>query len=93
MAKFKGLEGLSKKMDQMARFVEELDGVITTVSFDPHDPGSIDRAIAKMEAGIDAKAASYGSNDWVGKIVTQTKEHFRARILEKAAQKRLEQND
>jgi len=93
MAKFKGLDQLTKKIEALSAFAKELDGDIAKVSFDPDDPGSIDRAIAEVEVAIDAKAASYGSNDWVEKIVVQVKENFRARILERAAAARLERDD
>lgn len=93
MARFTGLDKLTKKMDGLAKFAKELDGELCKVSYDPHDPGSIDRAIADMESAIDARAASYGSNDWVEKIARQAKEVLRSRLLDSAAEKRLEKND
>jgi len=93
MAKFTGLDQLSKKMQGLAKFIKELDGELVKVSYDPDDPGSIERAIVTMETAVNEKAASYGSNDWVENTVVKVKEGLRARILESAAQKRLQKND
>jgi hypothetical protein len=93
MIKISGLDKLSKKIDEMAEFAKELDGDICKVSFDPDDPSSIDRAVVAMESAIDAKAATYRSNDWIDNVVTKAKESFRARILEKAAEARTKRED
>lgn len=93
MIKVTGLDKLSKQIDDMAKFTNELDGEICKISFDPCDPGSIDRAIVATEAAIDAKAAGYRSNDWVNDIAAKAKESFRAQILQKAAEARIGKDD
>lgn len=39
MIKITGLDKLTRKMDQLAKFAKEVDGELATVSFDPTDPG------------------------------------------------------
>lgn len=90
MIKITGLDELTRKMDQLAKFAEEVDGELATVSFDPVDPGSIETAISEMEAAIDQKAVSYENNDMVADLVEQMKANLREQILEKAAAARLE---
>ena len=93
MIKITGLDALSKRMDQLAKFAEEVDGELAIVSFDPTDPGSIETAISEMEAAIDQKALSYENNDMVADLVEQMKANLREQILEKAAAARLEGGD
>ena len=52
MFKITGLDALTKKMDQLASFAEEVDGELATVSFDPTDPSSIETAISEMEGRL-----------------------------------------
>lgn len=90
MIKITGLDKLTRKMDQLAIFAEEVDGELASVSFDPTNPGSIETAISEMEAAIDQKAVSYENNDMVANLVEQMKANLREQILEKAATARLE---
>lgn len=87
--KIKGLEAISKKMDQLAKFAGELNGLIARVSFDPHDPGSIEAAIQELNAAVDDRASSYGRNDWVENVAEQLKERGRSAIISKAESARL----
>lgn len=90
MIKITGLDNLTKKMDELAKFAEEVDGELATVSFDPTNPASIEVAISEMEAAIDQKAVSFENNDMVADLVEQMKANLREQILEKAAAARLE---
>lgn len=90
MINITGFDELNRKMDQLAKFGEEVDGELANVSFDPTDPGSIEIAISEMEAAIDQKALSYVNNDMVANLVDKMKANFREQILEKAAAARLE---
>nr|WP_315384359.1 hypothetical protein [uncultured Sphingomonas sp.] len=90
MIKITGIEQLTGKMDQLAKFAEEVDGEFATASFDPADPGSIEMAISDMEAAIDQKAFSYSNNDMVANLVVRIKASLREQILERAAAARLE---
>lgn len=89
MIKITGMDKLKRKTDELGRFSRDIDGHVGEVSYDPSDPGSIERAIQTMEAMIDEKSAPYASNDWIQSLAARSKEHFRAGILEQAAAKRL----
>lgn len=88
--KITGLDKLTRKMDELSKFANDIDGHLGQVKFDPSDPGDIERAIAEMETMVDQRASSYGRNDAVQNIADQMKESYRRAILEKAAAKRLE---
>lgn len=45
----RGLDKLLKELDQAQKALARLDGTLTTVEFDPDQPGSIQAAISKME--------------------------------------------
>ncbi|MCS3731221.1 hypothetical protein [Bradyrhizobium betae] len=90
MAKVTGFGELAKKMDELAKFTEELNGEIARVAFDPSDPSSIEAAIQELNNAIDAKAARYERNDWAANVAEQVKEWGRSKILERAAAARLE---
>lgn len=86
----KGLDELMRKMKELEKAISALDGEITSVGFDPHDPQSIELAIQKMEAAIDERVGDYGNNDMVQGIVGEMKERYREAILERAATARNE---
>jgi len=88
-----GLDQLQKTLETVERAMAELDGELGTVSFDPEDPASIDRAIKQAESLIDERVGRYADNDMVSEIVESAKEQFRSSILERAAQARLENDD
>jgi hypothetical protein len=90
MITISGLDRLTRQMDELSKFSEEVDGELATVSFDPTDAASIEAAISEMEAAIDQKAIPYEGNDMVSDLVEQMKENLRDQILEKAAAARLE---
>lgn len=90
---FKGLNELTRKMDELQKATAALDGDITSVNFDPHDPQSIEIAVQQMEAAIDERVGDYSRNDLVQNLVTQIKEQYRQRILEKAASARAGEGD
>jgi hypothetical protein len=93
IVKIKGLDDLSRKMKELERAVSALDGDIGIVSFDPHNPQSIELAIQRMETAIDERVGDYRNNDMVENIVSQTKEHYRQAILDRAAVARNEEGD
>lgn len=90
MVKVTGLEQLEGELRGLSQALEELDGELGSVRFDPHDPSSIDAAIKKMEAILDSKTAPFLGNDTVDAVVGEMKAHFREAIVEKAAEARLE---
>lgn len=88
--KITGLDKLSRKMDELSKFGSDIDGRLGEVSFDPNDPGDIERAIAEMESMVDERASSYPRNDAIQNIAGQMKEKYRQAILNKAEASRLE---
>jgi hypothetical protein len=86
----KGLDDLTRKLKELGEATSALDGDITQVSFDPHDPASIEAAIQQMEAAIDERVSSYTHNDLVMGISGELKEKYRTAILERAIATRLE---
>lgn len=91
--KITGLDELARKMNELKSALAALDGEIGTVTFDPHDPQSIEIAIQKMEAAIDERVSGYRNNDMVQGMVEQAKARYREAILERAAAARNEGGD
>jgi hypothetical protein len=85
----KGLDALSRQLDEFGKAAAALDGDIVSLSFDPDDPQSLRRAINDMERAVDAKASRYRSNPLAADLVKQTKAHFRAAIQDKARKAKL----
>ena len=86
----KGLKDLARKMAHLQKATSALDGDITSVRFDPHDPQSIELAIQRMEAAIDERIGSHGRDDMIDGIVGEMKERYRLAIIERAAAARAE---
>ncbi len=93
MFKIKGLDTLIKKTKQLSSFTQEIDGELANVSFDPHDPISIEAAIHKAHDAIESKAQGYEKNAWIGALVEELKENAREQILNRAATARMENNN
>ena len=89
----KGLNEFSRKLDELQKATAALDGDITSVNFDPHDPQSIELAIQRMEAAIDERVGNYRGNDLVQNLVVEIKERYRQQILERAESARAEKDD
>ena len=93
MFKITGLDQLTKQLEQAQAALDELDGELGEVNFDPHDPGSIESAIQKANGMLDAKAATWANNPLVAQVIEGMKEQYREAIIERAAAARLEAND
>lgn len=90
MLKIKGLDKLTRELDQLQKALAEVDGELGNVSFNPNDPASIEAAIVASEQMIDDRLGSYASNSTVRSIAADMKEKIREGIIERAAQARLE---
>jgi hypothetical protein len=88
-----GLDALMRKLKELEKAAAALDGDIAKVSFDPHDPQSIDLAIRQMESDVDERVADFRTNEMVQNIAENLKEQGRRVILERAATARLERGD
>lgn len=93
MVKITGLDGVSKSLNEASKALEGLQENLGSVSFDPHDPASIDRAMREVDAMVDDKLGDYSSNAIIGPLAEQMKEQYRAAIRERAAAARLEADD
>lgn len=85
-----GLYELQQEIEEAQQAMQEVDGELGTVSFDPEDPGSIEAAIAEIGRLIDAKLCRYAGNFMIGPMIDGLKQQYRESILEKAAAARLE---
>jgi thiamine biosynthesis lipoprotein ApbE len=87
MLKIEGLGKLEKQLKDAQRAFSSLNGTITSLSFDPEDPRSVQDAIRKMETAIDRKAAPYRNNSLVSGVVSEMKASYRKEILARCQKK------
>ena len=90
MFKIEGLDKLQKELAEAQQAMEDVNGELGSVTFDPGDPSSIEAAIAQAGKLIDDKLGPYANNSIVGPMIDSLKEQYREGILEKAAAARLE---
>jgi len=93
MFKITGLDKLTKQLDQAQQALNELDGDLVTLNFNPNDPGSIEAAIQQLNTVIDAKIAPWADNPLVSQVAEGMKEQYREAIIERAAAARLESDE
>lgn len=91
--KISGLDALARRMKELGQALADLDGDITQVRFNPHEPESIELAIQQVYDAVDERVSSYAHNDIVVAIADEMKEKYREAILAKAAAARLEQGN
>ena len=60
--KITGLDLLTRKIKELEKAVDSLDGDIASLTFNPHDPQSIERAIQELNASVDEKIAGCAQN-------------------------------
>ena len=93
MFKITGLDKLTSDLEDAQKAMAGIDGDLGSVSFDPHDPASIEAAIQKAERIIDERVGSYASNPMVGPLIEGMKEQYRQGILDKAGAARIGEDD
>lgn len=81
---------LTKELEQAERALKRLDGILTTVEFDPDEPASIQVAINRMEVEVDSCVSSYRRNPLVSQLTDSIKENLADQIRERAARERSE---
>lgn len=86
--KITGFDTLQKNLADAQKALAALDGELGSVNFNPHDPSSIEAAIAEVERMVDERLGAYASNPIVGPLAEQMKEKYREGILVKAAEAR-----
>lgn len=90
MIKITGLDKLQKELKEAEQALNELDGELGVVNFDPHDPASIEAAVQSVMKMIDSRIEPYADNPVVGSLADQMKENYRENILQKAAEARFQ---
>jgi len=93
MLKITGLDNLQNQLNAVQQALRTLEGQLATVSFDPHDPSSIEVAIQTAYKMVDDRAGSYTSHPLVGSLVEQMKAACRENILQKATDARLQSKE
>lgn len=93
MIKITGLDKLQRELNEASKAMEEVDGELGTVSFNPNDPSSIEAAISEVNRLIDDKLGPYSDNSIIGPMMEEMKEKYREGLLEKAAAARLKGED
>ncbi|SEQ36629.1 hypothetical protein SAMN03080615_01232 [Amphritea atlantica] len=93
MLKITGLDKLQKELKQAEQALNELDGELGVVNFDPHEPVSIEAAIQSVNRMIDNRVEPYVDNPIVESLAEQMKERYRENILQKAAEARLQSDE
>jgi hypothetical protein len=88
--KVSGLDQLSRQLNDAQKALENLDGELGTVSFDPNDPASIEVAIQNVEAIIDDRLGQYPNNLIIAPLAEKMKEQYRESIIDRAALARIE---
>lgn len=93
MLKITGLDKLQKELKEAEQALNELDGELGVVKFNPEDPASIEAAIQSVMRMIDNRVEPYAENPIVGSLADQMKESYRENILQKAAEARLQSDE
>lgn len=93
MLKVTGLDKLQKDLKVAQLALNELDGNLGTLHFDPQDPVSIENAIQKINQIIDERVSQYSSNPIIGPLAEQMKQTYRENLIQKATQFRLKNNE
>ena len=89
MVKIEGLDELTRDLADAQKALSAIDGELGSVSFDPHDPGSIDAAIQEVERLVDEQLGAYAANALVGPIAQSMKAQYRQAIIDQAAAARV----
>ena len=84
-----GLDALSRNLKELEKAIDSLDGDIAHLSFNQHDPQSIEGAIQQLYSTIDRKLSLYKSNSIVMTIAAEIKERGRQAIIDRASAARL----
>jgi hypothetical protein len=78
------LDGMSEVTRNMEALKQALDGAVEKVSFEPHNPQDVERAIREIEQKVDLKMAPYILSPGVREIASKLKAEYRRTILQKA---------
>ena len=88
-----GMDALDRTLREVQSALADLDGDVAELTFDPHDPQSIELAIQQLFSAVDQRLSAYAQNQIVMGIGEEFKEAGRNAILERAAAARLAPGD
>lgn len=91
--KLSGLDQLQRTFERIKKTLAALDGAVGELSFDPHDPASIELAIQGMEQMVDERVGHHGLGPELVSLVENIKDKFREQILQEAAVARAQKNE
>ncbi len=78
----KGLETISREMEDLAAAAARLDGEIVKLNFDPRDPAAVTGAISQMEQAVDSRVGNLARSASVRNLAAATKKTYRHKIEE-----------
>jgi hypothetical protein len=87
--KITGFDKLQKQLNEATQALQALDGRLAELHFDPHDPSSVESAIATAEQTINEKIAPFRGNPMVEQVAAGLKGKIRADVMERAGKARL----
>ena len=87
--KITGLDQITRQIEEAQRALKSIDGELGKVSFDPDDPTTIEAAVSQVNDMIDGRIGEFASNPIIRPMIDEMKERYRAAIIEKAAEARL----
>jgi len=93
VTKITGLDELTRKLQEAQQALEDFDGNIAELKFDPFDPVSIDHAIQELNRSVDERLGSFYGNPIVDDVADKFKEAAREEILQRAAAARIDNEE
>jgi hypothetical protein len=88
MLNISDLDQLSRQLVEAKKALETLDGELDAVYVDPQDPTSVDAALQRVDAAIDARMGPYADNPIIAPLGQNMKAQYRESILAQVAQAR-----
>jgi hypothetical protein len=85
MLNISDLDQLKLQLVEAKKALETLDEALDAVRVDPDDPASIDAAVQRVNAIIDARIGPYASNPIIAPLAQNMKTQYRESILAQAA--------
>lgn len=87
----KGLDKLTRQLEDAQKAAARLDGELGKIAFDPGDLASVETAISTAKSLIDERLAGFHGNPLVAQMAAGLKAHFEDAIQERVEQHRLAQ--
>lgn len=82
--KITGLDQLQKTLADAQKAAKALDGDLLSVTFQPDDPASIDRALRQVDQAVDRRLGRWRGNPIVDDMAKKAKANFKTGIKKQA---------